>query len=90
MVTIFRMLNDQIVDVVLRGRNTETLFTHIDHDRLTAGQFEDVRRNQTVVDYNVRLIQRLTSLERQQFWITWTRANEVNMTVAGLCHYVMI
>ena len=83
MVTFRRMLHDQRVDVFLTHGLAETFLACVNDDGLAARQFEDLARDQAVMDHHISLIEGIARLERQQLRITGACANKINRS--GLC-----
>ena len=78
-----RVFDQQIVDGFLRGRGAEAFLAHVDHQRLAAGEFEDLGADQPVVDHHIGLVQSAARLEGQQFGVTGAATDKSNVT--GAC-----
>ena len=62
-----RKLEEELVDLLLRPRVQPRLLAHVEHGGGVADEAEDLGRDQTVVQHDVRRLHEAQRLERQQF-----------------------
>ena len=55
---------------LLRCGGAKAFLAYGNQNRLTPGQFQDIRRHQPVVDDNICFVQQAAGLQCQEFWIT--------------------